>query len=119
MAGKARLDEVEHPLPLLRDYLSQGYYPFNREPGFAQRLQQMVSLTLDMDIPQYADMRASTSNKLKLMLSIIAQLAPYKPNMTSLASEIGVSKNNIQDYQKFWSELADESFDIVKAFIGG
>ena len=43
-------------------------------------------------------MRASTANKLKLMLSIIAGLAPYKPNMTSLASEVGVSKNNIQDY---------------------
>lgn len=98
VAGKAKLDKVEHPLPLLREYLTQGYYPFNREPGFGQRLQQMMSLTLDVDIPQYADMRASTANKLKLMLSIIAQLAPYKPNMTSLASEIGVSKNNIQDY---------------------
>ena len=98
VAGKAKLDEVEHPLPLVREYLAQGYYPFNREPGFGQRLQQMVSLTLDVDIPQYADMRASTAQKLKLMLSIIAQLAPYKPNMTSLATEIGVSKNNIQDY---------------------
>lgn len=98
VAGKAKLDEVEHPLPLVREYLAQGYYPFNREPGFGQRLQQMVSLTLDVDISQYADMRASTARKLKLMLSIIAQLAPYKPNMTSLATEIGVSKNNIQDY---------------------
>lgn len=98
VAGKARLDEVEHPLPLLREYLEQGYYPFCREPGFRQRLQQMVSLTLDVDVPQYADMRVSTANKLKLMLYIIAHLAPYKPNMTSLATEIGVSKNNIQDY---------------------
>ena len=98
VAGVAKIDEVEHPLPLLREYMVQGYYPFNKEPGFGLRLQQMMSLTLDIDIPQYADMRASTANKLKLMLSIIAQLAPYKPNMTNLATEIGVSKNNIQDY---------------------
>lgn len=96
--GAARLEAVEHPLPLFREYLAEGYYPFSQEPGFRQRLQQMVSLTLDVDIPQYADMRASTAAKLKLMLSIIAQLAPYKPNMSSLATEIGVSKNNIQDY---------------------
>ncbi|MBQ9473418.1 MAG: AAA family ATPase [Bacteroidales bacterium] len=98
LSGKALLKDVEHPLPLFREYLAHGYYPFSREPGFTQRLQQMVSLTLDVDIPQYADMRASTSAKLRLMLSIIAQLAPYKPNLTSLASETGVSKNNIQDY---------------------
>ena len=98
VGGAVAVEGMEHPLPLLRDYLASGYYPFSREPGFGQRLQQMVSLTLDVDIPQYADMRASTANKLKLMLSIIAGLAPYKPNMTRLASEVGVSKNNIQDY---------------------
>ncbi|MBR4365263.1 MAG: 5'-methylthioadenosine/adenosylhomocysteine nucleosidase [Bacteroidaceae bacterium] len=32
-------------------------------------------------------------------------------------SDNALKENNIQDYQKFWSELADESFDIVKAFI--
>lgn len=98
LKGKVTLDAVEHPLPLFREYLEQGYYPFSNEPGFAYRLQQMVAMTLEVDIPQYADMRISTANKLKLMLSIIAQLAPYKPNLTNLAAEIGVSKNNIQDY---------------------
>ena len=34
-------------------------------------------------------------------------------------SDNALKENNFQDYQKFWSELADESFDIVKAFIGG
>lgn len=29
-----------------------------------------------------------------------------------------LKENNIDDYQKFWSELADESFGIVKSFIG-
>lgn len=32
-------------------------------------------------------------------------------------SDNALKENNIQDYQKFWSELADESFDIVKSFI--
>lgn len=33
-------------------------------------------------------------------------------------SDNALKENNIDDYQKFWSELADESFDIVKTFIG-
>lgn len=93
-----KIEGVVHPMPLFREYLKKGYYPFSREIGFYNRLQRIVSLTMDVDIPQYADLRPSTANKLKLLLSIITSLAPYKPNMSKLATEIGVSKNNIQDY---------------------
>ena len=96
--GNIKIEGVEHPMPLFHDYLQKGYYPFSREMGFYNRLQRIVSLTMDTDIPQYADLRPSTANKLKLLLTIITGLAPYKPNITKLASEIGVSKNNIQDY---------------------
>ena len=95
---KVKLDGLPHPLPLFRKYLEEGYYPFNKEEGFYERLQQIVDLTLDVDIPQYADMRPSTAAKLKLLLTIVSRISPFKPNMTELASEIGVSKNNIQDY---------------------
>lgn len=32
------------------------------------------------------------------MLAVISILAPYKPNADSLASEIGISRNSVQDY---------------------
>ena len=32
------------------------------------------------------------------MLAVISSLAPYKPNADSLASEIGISRNSVQDY---------------------
>ena len=32
------------------------------------------------------------------MLVIISELAPFKPNFENMASEIGVSKNNVPDY---------------------
>ena len=89
---------VPHPLPLFREYLSFGYYPFAKESGFAIRMEQIISQTIDSDIPQYADMLASTARKLKQMLAIIAKLAPYKPNADSLAAELHVSKNNVPDY---------------------
>lgn len=98
LKGDIELNGIRHPLPYFHDYLDHGYYPFGNEPGFKKLLQQTVSLAIDVDIPQYADMRTSTASKLKLMLSIISKLAPYKPNMSNLATEIGVSKNNIQDY---------------------
>ena len=98
---QVQVPEVEHPLPLFRDYLSCGYYPFAVQGDFAQRLLQVVDQTVDVDIPQYADMKASTARKLKRMLVIISELAPYKPSMENLATEIGVSKNNVPDYLVF------------------
>ena len=92
------LPEVEHPLPLFRDYLAHGYYPFAIEGDFTTRMLQVVDQTIEVDIPQYADMKASTARKLKRMLAILSGLAPYKPSMENLATEIGVSKNNVPDY---------------------
>ena len=98
LAHKVNLPEVDHPLPLFREYLWKGYYPFSNESGFEQRIEQVVSQTVEVDIPQYADMKASTARKLKRMLSIISGLAPYKPSIENLATEISASKNNIPDY---------------------
>lgn len=98
LSHQAIIEGIEHPLPLFREYLSEGYYPFSREPGFVQRMHQVVSQTVENDIPQYADMKISTARKLKRLLSVIAGSAPYKPNALNLATEIGVSKNNIPDY---------------------
>ena len=96
--NEVRIPEVEHPLPLFRDYLERGYYPFAVEGDFSMRMSQVIDQTMDVDIPQYADMRASTARKLKRMLVVLAGLAPYKPSMENLAAEIGVSKNNVPDY---------------------
>ena len=89
---------VEHPLPMFREYLTFGYYPFALENGFHIRINQVIDQTIEVDIPQFANMNASTARKLKQLLSVVAELAPCKPNGTNLATEIGISKNNINDY---------------------
>ena len=95
---QVKIPELEHPLPVFREYLDHGYYPFAIEGDFMQRMQQVVDQTVEVDIPQYADMKASTARKLKRMLVILSGLAPYKPSIENLATEIGVSKNNVPDY---------------------
>ncbi|MDR1200562.1 MAG: AAA family ATPase, partial [Tannerellaceae bacterium] len=95
---KVEIPEVEHPLPLFEEYLRCGYYPFMQEEDFSIRLQQVVSQTLEVDIPQYADMNVSTGRKLKQLMAIIAQCVPFKPNFTQIASVLETSRNNIADY---------------------
>lgn len=87
-----------HPLPYFREYLAKGYYPFSSLPGYGLRLQQVMTQTLDVDIPQYAGMNVSTSRKLARLLAILSESAPYKPNMSNLTVELNVSKNDLPDY---------------------
>lgn len=95
---KAQIANVNHPLPLFRDYLQKGYYPFAGESDYDMKLRQVVNQTMEVDIPQYANMNASTGRKLKKLLAIIAQSVPFKPVMDSLATVIGVSRNVLPDY---------------------
>lgn len=98
LGHKAHIDSVSHPLPLFREYLQRGYYPFSGESEFEIRLRQVVNQTMEVDIPQYANMTASTGRKLKKLLSVIAQSVPFKPVMDSLATVVGVSRNVLPDY---------------------
>ena len=84
------------PLQHFADYLKQGYYPF-RDNNFNRYIMQMVNATLDVDIAQYADLTPATIRKLKRLLAIIAQAAPFKPNFTQIGGQLEVSRNNISD----------------------
>lgn len=95
---KVKLDNVAHPLPLFKDYLQRGYYPFANESDYEMRLRQVVNQTMEVDIPQYANMNASTGRKLKKLLAVIAESVPFKPVMDSLSTVVGVSRNVLPDY---------------------
>lgn len=95
---KSKLPGINHPLPYFKEYLQRGYYPFGADPDFELELNQVIARTCEVDIPQYANMTASTGQKLKRLLMVISTLAPFKPNLTKLASQVGVGRNNLEDY---------------------
>lgn len=92
------LPAVRHPLPLFADYLRKGYYPYSDDPEFEMLLSQSVAQTMEVDIPQYANMNPSTGKKLKKLLAVIAESVPFKPVMDSLSAVVGVSRNVLPDY---------------------
>lgn len=98
LASRIEIAGLPHPLPLFHRYLHEGYYPFSIEGYLQQRLQQVIRLTMEVDIPQYANMTPATGRKLRRMLNIIAANVPYKPEASSLANEIKVSRNDIPNF---------------------
>ena len=98
LQNKVEIPHVTHPLPLFHDYLQRGYYPFAQERDYEILLRQVVNQTMEVDIPLYVGMNASTGRKLKKLLSVIAQSVPFKPVMDSIATIVGVSRNVLPDY---------------------
>lgn len=84
------------PMQYFKDYLKRGYYPF-RDRNFEQYIAQIVNTTIEVDIPQYADLTVSVTRKLKKLLAIIAESAPFKPNFTQIGAQLEVSRNKVAD----------------------
>lgn len=91
-------DSIEHPLVPFAEYLRHGYYPFSHDPGYELRLNQIVSMTLETDIPQYANYTVAVSRKLKDLMQVIADSVPFKPNLSTLATVIKADRNKLPDY---------------------
>ncbi|HLQ99257.1 MAG TPA: AAA family ATPase [Sphingobacterium sp.] len=104
ISRQIQLPQLQHPLPLFNDYLKRGYYPFALEEDFDMKLQQVITQTLETDIPIYAAMHVTTGRKLKQLLAIVAESVPFKPNMSKIAEMLSISRNNIADYLLYMEE---------------
>lgn len=95
---KAVLPDVKHPLPLFKDYLRRGYYPFGRDEEYEMELLQVINQTMEVDIPTHLQANVSLGKKLKSLLMVVAKSVPFKPVMQRLAEATGINRNDIPDY---------------------
>ena len=96
--NKVDLPQIKHPLALFEEYLKIGYYPFYKDAAYERELEQIVNSTLQYDIPQVTNLTVSSGRKLKKLMIAIADAVPFKPNVTKLAGQIGVSRNTVEEY---------------------
>lgn len=95
--GEVYLPQEHRPLQYFRQYLREGYYPFFKEKGYLTRINAVINTTIETDIPIFANFSISTAQKLKHLMYIIAQSVPFKPNMTKIARDIDISRNQLND----------------------
>jgi predicted AAA+ superfamily ATPase len=98
--------EYTKPLAHFSDYLSFGHYPFFKEvPAlYAQRLSEVVNLILEVELPQLRKVDIAWVPKLKQLLLIIAESAPFKPNISALSTKIGINRETLLAYLHHLSE---------------
>src|SRR5690606_1505676 len=95
-----RMLEDWQPLPVFQKYLKYGYLPIiaDGESDYLQRLEQVINAIVDTDLAYIASYNAGTAQKVKRLLSVVAESAPFKPNISSLASKLDIVRDRIYEY---------------------
>ncbi len=92
-------DKVK-PIALFVDYMEYGSLPFYRDSRtkYHERLHNVINMTLDYDLPSVTPTDYSHVIKIKLLLKIVSDLVPYKPNITKLAAQTGIDRKTVLKY---------------------
>ncbi len=85
------------PFEFFNNYLLQGYYPFFVEAPntFMFRLEAAINQTLESDLPLTKKITPDIVIKLKRILSVIAQSAPFTPNIQKISERVEVARNSM------------------------
>jgi hypothetical protein len=88
------------PVKLFKEYARLGYYPFfiENEATYLQRLETVVNLIIDVDLPYIENIDHSSLLKFKKLLYIIATNVPFKLNAQKLSDRTSIHRNNIWKY---------------------
>lgn len=95
------------PLAGFRQYLQNGYYPyvFENEEVYTQKLTEVIDISMNIDLPAAFKVTFSSLEKLKKLLSVIAENVPFQPNISKLSERIGVTRNTLVQLLGYLEEL--------------
>lgn len=88
---------LSSPLKSFQSYLHYGAYPFflEGEGDYLIRLNQLINVIIDYDLPEAKAIETGTQAKLKKLLYIISQSVPFTPNVSKLSEQVGTSRNRL------------------------
>ena len=94
------------PLQYFDEYLKTGYFPFFQEvPSlYYQRIEEVINMTLEIELPLLRKVEVSYISKLKQLLQIISESVPFIPNVSKLSERIGLNRNTFTTYLFFLQE---------------
>ena len=100
------ISEVVKPLAYFEEYLRIGYFPFynDNEDFYQKRLQEVINMILEIELPLLRNTDISIISKIKQMLFVVSQSVPFKPNITALASKVQVTRKTILSYLNYLSD---------------
>ena len=87
------------PLSFFESYLKLGYYPFYQDNSvfYYKQLQEIITMILEIELPLLRKTETQMIFKIKQLLYIISLSVPFKPNISTLANKIQVTRKTVMD----------------------
>jgi len=94
------------PLQHFNPYLETGYYPFSFEMKelYYSQLEEVINLILEIELPLLRGVDISYIPRLKQLLLIIAESAPFTPNVQKMSEHIGINRTTLVAYLHYLQE---------------
>ena len=94
------------PIKKYTEYNEMGYFPFFLEgkENYKNKVREVINQVLESDLPYAAKISYSNIHKLKQLLYVISESAPFKPNIEKLSERIAISKNTLKDYLHYMND---------------
>jgi predicted AAA+ superfamily ATPase len=82
-------------LKFFESYLKKGYYPYYKKigPDYYMRINEVVRLVIESDLPSVENIAYSTVKKTEKLLMIIAKSVPFIPNINSLCGQVELTRD--------------------------
>jgi predicted AAA+ superfamily ATPase len=102
----AQICEKIKPFQYFSSYLESGYYPYFMEglDTYPLRLEETVAMILELELPLLRQVQTAYVPKLKQLLSIISESAPFIPNISKLGERIGINRQTLLSYLHYMEE---------------
>ena len=96
----SEVNKVCRPLPLFREYLQYGYYPFylKNQIDYYTSIEQVVNFIVETELPQLCGIDVGNVRKIKVLLGILASSVPFEVDISKLATTIGIHRNTVIEY---------------------
>ncbi|MEA2042502.1 MAG: AAA family ATPase [Bacteroidota bacterium] len=96
------------PIKYFGEYLKTGYYPFftEDEEGYYERIEQTVTQIIENDLHSIENIDYTAIHNLRKLLTIIAEIVPFKPNISKLSLKIGINRETLVKYL-YWLHRAE------------
>lgn len=90
-------------LPLFKKYLNFGYFPFAldiEDSNLPARLLRVITTVLESDLAYTEHFNITNVQKIKKLLGVIAESAPFEPNIAKIAEKLQLGRNTVNTYLK-------------------
>lgn len=95
------------PMQYFPSYLKSGYYPFYQEVPelYFIKLEEVINMMLEIELPLLRNVELTYVPKIKQLLLVIAESAPFIPNISTISDRIGLNRATLLSYLHYLDEI--------------